>query len=100
MIFATDGAVGHPPFLVMMATMTTSIAKSLGDLTNVDCTDTRHHMWASTSDFRQRDIRMGFSLTADLGQEALPGIIKHLCNSPESRICLFVNTIKNGRTWS
>ena len=81
----------------MTAPMTTSIAKSLGDLTNVNWTDTRHHMWASTSEFRQRDISMGLSLTADLGQETLPGIIEHLRNSPESRICLFVNTVEDGR---
>ena len=86
----------HPLFLAMTATMTTSIAKSLSDLTNVNWTDTRHHMWASAFEFRQRNIRMGFCLTANLGQAALPGIINHLGNSPQSRICLFVNTVEDG----
>ena len=43
---------------------------------------------------------MGFFLTADLGQETLPGTIEHLRNSPKSRICLFVNTVEDGRKWS
>ena len=100
MVFATDGDIAHPLFLVMTAIMTTSIAKLLGDLTNVNWTDSRHHRWALAFKFRQRNITMGFSLTADLGQAALLGIISHLGNSPQSRICLFVNTVEDGRKWS
>ena len=57
-------------------------------------------MWALVCEFRQRNISMAFCLTADLGQAALPGLITHLRKSPHSRVCLFVNTVEDGRKWS
>ena len=81
-----DGNVAHLLFLVMTATMTISIAKLLGDLTNVHWTDTWHHMWALAFEFRQRTISMGFCLTTDLGHAALTGVITHLRKSPQSQV--------------
>ena len=57
-------------------------------------------MWASVFEFRQRNTSMDFCLTADLEHTVLPGLITHLGKSPQSCICLFVNTVEDGRKWS
>ena len=84
----------------MTAIITTSITKSLGDLTNVDWTASCLQMWASASEFRQRSISMGFGLASDIEQVVLPRMINHLRDLPHSWICLFDDTVEDGRKWS
>ena len=41
---------------------------SLSTLTNVDWSDKRFHLWASTAQFRQRNISIGFGITSQIGE--------------------------------
>ena len=95
-------AVGkwHPLFLAMSATMTAPLVASLSRLTNVDWSDERFHLWASTAQFRQRNISIGFGITSQIGEQAIPMLVQFLAENPTMYACLFVNFVRECSKWS
>ena len=84
----------HPLFLAMSATMTAPLVASLSRLTNVDWSDERFHLWASTAQFRQRNISIGFGITSQIGEQAIPMLVQFLAENPTMYACLFVNFVR------
>ena len=90
----------HPLFLAMSATMTAPLVASLSTLTNVDWTDKRFHLWSNTTQFRQRNISIGFGITSDIGTQAIPRLVEFLSGNPTMYACLFVNFVRECSKWS
>ena len=90
----------YPLFLAMSATMTAPLVASLSSLTNVDWSDKRYHLWASTAQFRQRNISIGFGITSQIGDQAIPMLVQFLAENPTMYACLFVNFVRECSKWS
>jgi hypothetical protein len=89
-IFISDIEAYHPYFVVMTATMTASYLLSLQSLTSVDF-NANHRIWASSSDFSQRNIKMDYDTSGDVYQKGFPSVIATLKNSSTACVCVFVN---------
>ena len=59
-----------------------------------------HQLWASFSDFRQRYIKMGLAVSGDIGQVALPKLITHLKDNPNSYAAMYVNFKAETSKWA
>ena len=108
----------HPLFLAMTATFTKSMVEYFSNLTNVEwgigyCPIPRfvdgpcwggayypHQLWASFSDFRQRYIKMGLAVTGQIGQVALPALVTHLNDNPNSYAAMYVNFKSETSKWA
>ena len=86
-----NGLDYHPLFLLLTATMTIPLLEGISHLTRVDWTLKSRQQWSSPSDFRQRYIKMGFDVTGDIGQIALPILVKKLREDKTMYACIFVN---------
>ena len=99
-VFARGGGVYNPLFLAMSATMNNSLVRSLLSLKNGNWYETRHQLWSDHIQFRQRYIRIGFEITTNIGQVALPLMVDYLRNNPATYACLFVSFVRECRKWA
>ena len=90
----------HPLFMVMTATMTSTILPCLSTLTSVDWESNEHQMWAPHEDFKQRNVQIDFEVTGDIGQVALPRLVEKLKNKASAYVCLFVNFRSETDKWA
>ena len=92
-LFRTSGCQ-HPLVLAMSATMTLLLYDYLARLTTIPWKKSRHHLLCSAAEFRQQDIFLNFELSSDIGQVALPKFVAHLCDSPNSCIYIFCESLR------
>ena len=87
-------------FLAMTATMSPDLLRDFSALTHVDWTDPRHQMWASASEFRQREIKMEVHTTGDITQHALKDVVELLVSDCDAHVCIFVNFKSEATKWT
>ena len=93
--------IGYSPlFLVMTATMPTSLIATLEDLTYVPWSKPCHQMRSSAKQFRQRYIDMDLRVQGDIQKLGLAELVLLLKESDDTHACVFVNFKSECAKWA
>ena len=84
----------------MSETMNNKLVSSLSKWTNVDWGNKKHHQWSDSMSFPQRDIRIGFGISSEIGQWAIPLLIDFLQTNLTKYVCLFINFFRECGKWA